>query len=142
MRKQSSRIFALILSTAMLLLNLPVTIAGAEEVTPTNFFFNCHNKTGYVGEIYGPVGTLSYSFEPYGSSEEVYMTSSDTDVVNVEYDETYGRWAVDYRELGTAVITATTASGLTDACTITVKEMETAYVDQPFTVTVQPNDPL
>lgn len=128
---------AILLCLCLMLLFVPRV--QAEEVTAESFTFECHNKTGYVGEWQGGVGALSYSFQPKGAEEAVTMVSSDETVVSVS-DELNGSWIADYHKPGTAVITATTASGLTDTCTITVKEMEEVTFEQPFTVTVQPHD--
>ena len=68
------------------------------------------------------------------------MVSSDPSVVTVEYGEENDWWVLDYHKLGTAVITATTDSGFTDTCTVTVTEMETVYLDQPIAVTVHAHD--
>lgn len=128
-----------LLVIALVLTWMPMLVQ-AEEITVESFSFDCHNKTGYVGETTGGTGILQYSFEPYGASESVTMISSDPAVASVEYVEEYNSWRIYYHKLGTAVITATTASGLTDTCNVTVTEMETVYLDQPFTVTVQPHD--
>lgn len=95
-------------------------------------------KTGYVGKS----ETLQYSFEPYGTSDTVTVTSSDPAVAEVWYDENWETWNVTYHTLGTATLTVTTAGGLFGTCQVTVKAMNTIYLGDTITVTVQPGDRL
>ena len=141
MKKKYSRLLATILCAAILLSVIPLQTVFAEEEKPITFNFYCHNKTGYVDETFHTNNVLEYTFEPSWTSESITMVSDNPDVAIVEFDSVWG-WIVDCKKVGTAVITATTESGLTDTCTVTVKEKETVILDQSFTVEVQPGDEL
>lgn len=80
---------------------------------------------------------LEVSYEPNAAiSEQLRWTSSDTNVVTVEY---YGG---EFRAVGagTAVLTVTTETGLTDSITVTVKEPMILQIDTDVEVTAKPKE--
>lgn len=90
-----------------------------------------------------PDGMTYLSIRPQGGYcfEEISWASSDQSVAVVV--QPYGTSAmIGFTGEGTATITATSESGLTATCTVTVKEMETVKLDQSFDVYLEPNGSL
>lgn len=106
---------------------------------PTSVKFDYETKTGYVGVK----DYIDYTFEPYGASDVVTITSSDPSVVEVTYEEGPDEWYMEHLAAGTATLTITTDGGLTDTCIVNVMaEMDTIELDEAVTVTVQPGDEI
>jgi len=68
-------------------------------------------------------------FEPSNAAPEEVIWSTDSDAVHISGG------SIDAIKPGTATITATSASGLTDSITLTVKEAPVIVPDSEFTVT-------
>ena len=123
----NKKLLSLLLAIVLFVTWIPVSALATESeetMKPTGFALKSHNKTGYVNEDHGTLNLLEFEFKPEGAEDAVSFTSSDPSVASVQYDSYFETGYLQYHNTGTAIITATTASGLTDTCTVTVKQME------------------
>lgn len=106
---------------------------------PTSFAFECHERTVYLNTDNQNIG-LNYAFQPEGTGEPIVKAeSSDPSVLEVEIMDGWLQWHA--YKVGTVTVTATTSSGLTDSCVVSVTaEAPTILLNEPVTVTVHPGD--
>lgn len=81
---------------------------------------------------------IGYEVAPENVIEEdIRWTSSDSSIVKINQS---GR--VEFIKAGTATVTATTESGVTTSCVITVKDFPTIKVDETKNVTISDDAPI
>ena len=99
-----------------------------ETPRATSLELTCDAEIGYPDSGY--YYYLNYELLPEGCFyETVTFSSSDEEIVSVN---DYGQYFM--LSPGTAVLTATSATGITASCTITVRQPETVGCDEPVTV--------
>ena len=99
-----------------------------EKPRATSLELTCDAEIGYPDSGY--YYYLNYELLPEGCFyETVTFSSSDEEIVSVN---DYGQYFM--LSPGTAVLTATSATGITASCTITVRQPETVGCDEPVTV--------
>ena len=97
-----------------------IKITVKENIKPEGMkIFLDGSSTKYVGTSLW----LYARFNPISFSEKVYWTSSNPDVVEITSEE-YSACQTYCKKVGTATITATSESGLTASCVITVINAE------------------
>ena len=104
-----------------------INVVASAPATSMSIDLGC----SYEGRV-GDYKLLSPVFEPeFSITEEVEWTSSDNDVVYVD-----SSGYISLLEEGTAVITATSTSGLVATCTVTSEDYPEITLDKPQTVTL------
>ena len=112
--------------------NSALNLVKAEPVDSISF--EKDNYTFYVGGSQD----IHLSIEPYFGCEEVVYTSSNPAVAEIDGEDSMGV-RLNFNEIGTSVITATTESGKTASCTVTVAEMATLKEDSINFVNIPTN---
>ena len=103
-------------------------------VAPTAIELSQSSVSGYADEERWY--SLDYSFTPQNAFyEAVTFSSSNENVVTLNQ---YGEYCL--RSEGTAVITATSESGLTAVCSVTVRGIQSIVCDQPVTANEEDNE--